>query len=431
MKLRLLLNNSIKPITTSLFIVLLWSSSSTHAALKVEVTEGVSGRVPIAVLPFVAPSGSKRNFGDIIAGDLAYSGLFSIISTADAKPVGLGGAIDYAHWLALGVEKLIFGTVTKEDDQWRVRVELHDVAARVRLLGREVNSPSFDYAAHYISDNIYQELTGIKGIFRTRLAFVTSERHGWRAYKFFLYVSDADGHNAVSVFTSQEQLMSPVWSPDMKKLAYVSYESGQPEIIIQTLASAKRVNLGEHIGAAVSPDWSADGAYLAYVSSQHGNPDVYTLRLHDMQIKRVTDHVAIDTEPSYMPDGTVIFTSDRSNGPQLYQSRPGNASPRRLTFNGPYNSDADVLADGTKISFLSRRKKGFAIVLQDLASGDETALAYDRDLERPRFAANGQLLGYLAGGKVVMLTVDGRFGKPVRVMVPGNIRSVSWSPLMQ
>ena len=406
-------------------------AAAVHGELKIEVTEGVEGRIPITVVSFGSPREGGRSIDQVIASDLAYTGLFSIVPPEEVKPLPLNGSIDIDKWLAQGTEKLVFGAVRRRDEKnWEVQAVLYDIVQRKRLFGQEIKTLSLTHAAHYISDKVYEEFTGVTGIFRTRLAFVASERVSWRSHQFALYVSDVDGHNAVRIFTSDAQLMSPTWSPDLKKLAYVSYESGQPEIIIQTLVTAERRSLSQHIGSAVAPDWSSDGRRLAYVSSAHGNPDVYTVQLDTLHVTRITGHSAIDTEPSWMPDGTILFTSDRSGQPQLYQSGSGDQQPRRVTYTGVYNSDADVSPDGGEITFLGVRNRVFSILVKDLQTGHERVLASSLDIERPRFAANGRLVGYLAaGGTLGLLTTDGKFGKPLKVPGVGSVRSIAWSPL--
>ena len=407
--------------------------SAAHAELKVEVTEGLEGGVPFAVLPFVGqPAGSERTYHHIIADDLVYSGLFTLVQVEGVQSSGLGGEVDYDAWFARGVEKLVIGKVTAAE----VKFELHDAVQHRRLKEFAITGgSSVSGVAHQISDVVYEELTGVPGIFSTRLAFISTDHYSWRRHRSTLYISDADGHNARAIHSSPHQLMSPAWSPDLEKLAYVSYESGAPEIIVQTLASGERAMLGEYTGVATLPSWSYDGRYLAYVSSAAGTPDIYVIELSSKRIHHVTDSVFIDTEPTWAPDGTLIFTSDRSGGPQLYRVNEIGAEPQRMTFRGSYNSDANVSPAGDRIAFLSQRSQGFVIVVKDFTKpdGDEAELVFNPGAEGPRFTANGQLLGYITDrhgqSAFGLMTTDGIFGKLISLPAV-NVRGGTWSPFV-
>lgn len=403
-----------------------------RAELQVEVTRGVEGGVPVAVAPFRGePEGAGRSYHRIVSDDLAYSGLFSIIETGGASSPPLGGQIDYNEWLSSGVEKFVIGEV---ETGGQVRVELHDALQQKRIKEFVVaGGGTADRVAHQVSDVVYEELTGIPGIFSTLIAFIRAEHFTWRTHKNTLYVSDADGRNAHVIYSSPHQLMSPAWAPDLKTLAYVSYENGRPEIILQTLATGERKNLGEHTGPANLPSWSDDGKRLAYVSSEDGNPDIYVIELETKLVRRVTDNAFIDTEPVWAPDGTLIFTSDRSGNPQLYRVDGEGGAPRRITFHGSYNSDANVSPSGDRIVFLSQRRRGFVIVIKDFTrkDGAEVELVSNPGVEGARFTANGQLLGYITDqdGKSAfgLMTTDGVFGGLIPLPA-ANVRGAAWSP---
>ncbi len=414
-------------------VALLLLSAAAFAELKVEVTKGIEGGVPIAVSPFTGePDGLDRSYHRIIADDLAYSGLFSVIEgTVPAVSSPLSAGVDYEAWLAAGAEKFVVGEVMQNGE---VRFELYDAVRRKRI--REfviAGGATVERVAHQVSDIVYEELTGVPGIFSTRIAFIGAEHYSWRRHRNTLYVSDADGRNAHAIYSSPHQLMSPAWSPDLKWLAYVSHENGYPEIVVQALESGEREMLGEHTGPANLPNWSDDGRRLAYVGSVDGNLDIYTIELETKRMLRVTDNVFIDTEPAWAPDGTLIFTSDRSGSPQLYRVDHEGAAPRRITFRGTYNSDANVSPRGDQIAFLSRRSQGFVIVIKDFikGDGDETELVFNPGVEGPRFTANGQLLGYITDqdGKSVfgLMTTDGVFGKLIPLST-ANVRGGVWSP---
>ncbi len=414
-------------------IVLLMFSIHAKAQLKIEVKDGFQGGAPIAVLPFTnnalikAPSG--RSLHEIVQRDLSYTGLFSIVS-GNVQELAMGEVPDYVQWLNNGVEKLVLGKIEQLGEQYEVKFELYDTIQRKRLSGQIITTRSHDKAAHFVSDAIYTQLTGFGGLFQTQIAFIGVEHFGWRKHKFTLYIGDIDGYNAVSIFSTAAQLMSPVWSPDMKRIAYVSYEDGPPEIIIQTLANAKREKTAKWIGSAASPDWSPDGK-LAYVSSAYGNPEIYIADVDKQTVTRLTDNEAVDTEPSWTATGNIVFTSDRSGTPQLYHLNVKTGATERITHTGTYNSDADVSPLSNTLTFLSRRGNRYVVVYKDLSTGKERALIDAHNLERPRFIASGGIIGYLNDqGLFGLVTLDGISGDKISAPIQGRMRGISWSPLI-
>ena len=413
-------------------------AGAAQAELKVEITEGVEGGVPIAVLAFDdEPPALNPGYSAIVASDLAYSGLFSLVSAREVAALAPrpGDAADYRAWAEAGVEKIVVGKVLSDGD---LQVALFDVVQRKQLgeWAVSVASRKASAVAHHASDLIYEELTGIPGIFSTRLAFVDSVQVKPRVRRFRLNVADADGGNRIAVFTSNRPIMSPCWSPDYKRIAYVSYENDAPEIFVQVLGSGVRTNLSASIGEGNSPDWSDDGEALAFVSSRADNPEIYVYHFADNRVERVTENLAIDTEPAWAPDGSLIFTSDRGGSPQLYRLDRDGGDVKRLTFQGDYNSDADVSPRGDKFAYVSQRAEGFSIVVRDFSGGAELELSLGYLDERPRFAPNGSLLSYLteqAGRSALgLVTVDGLFGKRIPVSADvGRVRGVAWSPLVR
>ena len=402
-----------------------------HAELKVEVTQGIEGRVPIAIAPFRGePADLERRYHRIISDDLSYSGLFSIVESDFSELARADGDVDYDLWLSHGVEKIVIGELQQSS---RVRVELHDSVRRKRIKEFSiVGGATVDSVAHQVSDLIHEELTGFPGIFSTRIVFVAAEHYSWRRHKNTLYISDADGRNARPIYSSSYQIMSPVWSPDRKRIAYVSYEEEHPSIVMQTIATGHRELFDAYTGPAMLPSWSDDGKRLAYVSSAGGNSDIYIIDLESKRVSRITDTPFIDTEPAWAPNGTLIFTSDRSGSPQLYRVDKESTTPRRITFHGLYNSDANVSPQGDQIAFLSQREEGFLIVVKDFTQddGDEVELVSNPGVEGARFTANGQLLGYITdrNGKSVfgLMTVDGVFGKLIP-LPEADVRGAAWS----
>jgi len=405
---------------------------NTHAELKIEITEGVVGGVPIVVLPLVGePQDVRRNYSQIISSNLAYSGLFNILDVQNFSTLGMpSDTTNYSAWLANGAEKIVSGLVTSNT----LIIRLDDVVKESKLKEwkLDLRNQLIKTNAHYASDLIYQELTGVPGIFSTRLAFISSDRLGPKTRRFHLNIADADGLYVSAIYSSDAPLMSPAWSPDYQQLAYVSYENGEPQIFLQELSTGQRENLSRIIGPGHAPDWSDDSNQLSFVASRNDNTDIYIYRLDSEERRRVTRSLAIDTEPTWMGNEALIFTSDRSGTPQLYQLTLADGTVTRLSFEGNYNADADVSSDPARLAYISQRNAGFSVVIRELDGGDELALSFGSLDERPRFAPNGYLLSYITTqyGKsaIGLVTIDGVLGKIIPVEA-NNIRGIAWSPL--
>lgn len=415
-------------------LMLFCISINTSAELKIEITEGVVGGVPITILPFSGePQDMPRNYSRIIASDLAYSGLFHILDAQNFSELAYpSDTTNYEAWLSNGAEKIVSGIVDGET----LIVRLDDVVKESISKEWKFNLKDnlIKTVAHYASDLIYEELTGVPGIFSTRLAFVSSQRLGPKERRFHLNIADADGQHISAIYSSDTTLMSPAWSPDYKHLAYVSYENNEPQIFIQILSSGVRDNLSEIIGSANAPAWSDDNNQLSFVTSRDGNSDIYIYRFDTQKIVRVTRSLAIDTEPAWVGSEALIFTSDRSGSPQLYRATLADGDISRISFEGNYNADADVSLDKTKLAYIGERGAGFSVVIRDLSDDSELALSFGNLDERPRFAPNGHLLSYITTrhGKSALglLTIDGALGKLIPVEAD-NIRGIAWSPLVR
>ncbi|MBC6413629.1 MAG: Tol-Pal system beta propeller repeat protein TolB [Chromatiales bacterium] len=418
----------------TILLILFCFSTNVQAQLKIEITEGVVGGVPIVVLPFVGePTNVPRNYSEIIASDLAYSGLFYILDNQNFSELSTpNDKINYADWLANGAEKIISGIV--DDSTLIVRLDDAVKESTTKEWKFSLKDNLIKTVSHYASDLIYEELTGIAGIFSTRLAFISSDRLGPKERKFYLNIADADGWHASAIYTSDATLMSPTWSHDYKRIAYVSYENNEAQIFLQVLSTGQRNNLSEIIGSAYAPAWSSDNNRLSFVASRNGNSDIYTYRFDNQEITQVTRSLAIDTEPAWIGNDALVFTSDRSGSPQLYSVSLSDGEITRLSFEGNYNADADVSTDKTKLAYISQRSNGFSVVIRDLTDDNELVLSFGGLDERPRFAPNGHLLSYITtqNGKsaIGLLTIDGALGELIPVEA-NNIRGIAWSPLIQ
>lgn len=415
-----------KIVLVGLFIC---ASSLVKAELNIEITGGSEGATPIAVVPF--GGGSPLSLAGVINDDLRNSGYFTTLPEQDmlSKPTSEAN-VDYRTWQALGQEYLVVGQVT---GNYTVQFELFTVSKGQKMLAYRMNVPANDLrrAAHHIADIIFEKITGRKGVFNTKIAYVTTTGSG--AGKIYrMQVADADGHNSKTVASSKEPLMSPAWSADGKKIAYVSFETKRSAIFIQTLATGQRQKISGFPGINGAPAFSPDGAQLAVTLSKDGSPNIYVLDIGSQSLRRVTQGNVIDTEPVWSPDGAnIVFTSDRGGKPQLYRVSSQGGAVKRLTFKGSYNARASFSKDGQKIAMVHGNGGGYKIAVYDVASGSIDVLTEGGQDESPSFAANGTMVLYAArqGGREVLASVsaDGRVHQRL-AFIGGEVRDPAWSP---
>jgi len=425
-------------LTFTCILIYAWATPS-YAILNVEITQGTEDALPIAIVPFywdskeTAPDLSDFN---VIASDLLRSGRFAPVPEDKllSRPTSTEN-LDFSSWKVAGIDNLVIGSVRPAgNQQFAVKFQLFDVFKGEQLLGYSLtaDASSLRYTAHHISDLIYQQLTGQKGAFNTKVAYVTVIRDKDTA-SYKLEVSDTDGFNPVTILTSSQPVMSPSWSPDGSRLAYVSFEKRRAQIYTQILSSGERIKVSEFAGLNGAPVWSPDGKKLAMTLSKDGNADIYVLTLKDKSLQRMSKHWGIDTEPTWLPDSrSLVFTSNRSGKPQLYKVDGPGAKPRRLTFEGSYNSSAEISKDGQKMAFVYKDKSAFKIATMDLETGVIEVLTDGPLDESPSFAPNGSMILYAEGQRAALAAVsaDGRF-KQRLVAKEGEVREPSWSPFLQ
>ncbi len=411
-----------------------------RAVLTIEITGGVEGALPIAVVPFgwQGRGPVPAPVGRIVADDLRRSGRFKPLPEADlvSRPTR-GSQVNFKDWRLLGVDSLVIGRVlAKGGDTYTVQFQLFDVLQGRQLAGYSVPARRAElrHLAHYISDLVYETLTGQRGAFNTRIAYVTVRGQG-KQREYALKVADADGHDPKTVVRSRQPLMSPAWSPDASRLAYVSFEHGNAEIYVQDLATGQRRLVAGFAGINGAPAWSPDGSRLALTLSRDGNPEIYLLTLADGTLQRFTHQPAIDTEPVWSPDGhDILFTSDRGGSPQLYRKPLSGGPARRVTFEGSYNTSADYAPDGKQIAFIHRDQAGhYRVAVLDLATGLMRVLSKGSLDESPSFAPNGSMVLFATEenghGVLAAVSVDGRVSQRLRFQ-EGDVREPAWSPFM-
>jgi TolB protein len=420
-------------------LVLLALSGMAWGDLVIRVTQGNDSPTKIAIAPIANTGGAlTEDMARIVEDDLKRSGLFALTPREDmlSYPTMVKD-VYYRDWRLLGSEYLVVGNMTlMEDGRYAIDFNLLSVTAQKPVFSHRVTGSAEQIRdlSHLISDKVYREITGIPGIFSTRIAYVTATQVAERM-TYRLHVADADGAREKLMLESAEPIMSPAWSPDAKELAYVSFETGRPAIFRQNLQTAERRQLTNFVGLNGAPAWSPDGTQLALVLSKEGNPEIYILNLPSMQFTRMTRHFSIDTEPTWMPDGkNLLFTSDRGGTPQIYKLNIATKGTERLTFIGNYNARASVAPDGRTMAMVHREARVFHIASFDLLTGRLSQLTKTRLDESPTVAPNGAMLMYATkqGGRGVLAAVSLDAG--VKYMLParsGDVREPAWSPYVR
>ena len=419
--------------------LLLIFSSVLTSELRIEITKGIKDPIRIAIVPILwnLDNPPREYLHKIISSDLESFGEFE--SLLPKEMLSLPQAeeeIFYRDWKLLDVDYLVLGTASAGENPLEIVVNfsLFNVT-RERLMKRSISVGSVSYLnslAHVISDRIYSEINGLPGISSTKISYINQNNFPER--KYFLRVTDIDGRNDSSIFSSSEPLMSPSWSSDGKRLAYVSFEEGTSGIYIQDIYTGKRTGLKLQKGINSSPNWSPSDRYLVAVLSKDGNPDIYRYDLEKDNWKQLTDHFGIDTEPDWSPDGRkIIFTSNRSGSPQIYEMNVSNRKIRRKTFEGSYNARARYTPDGKRFVFVHRRDGLFHIAVQNLRTGKLQILTDTSLDESPTISPNGKVIIYATKNKekniLAGISIDGK----TRFILPtnsGGVREPSWSPLL-
>lgn len=418
-------------------LLLLFLAGPAYSALTIEITQGVEGAVPIAVVPFGWTGGgpAPENLSAIIGADLNRSGRFESLPDRDmvAHPTD-ATQVQFHNWRMVNVDYLVIGRIVPgPGGKFDVQFQLFDVFRGTQLIGFSFPTAQGDLrrVAHHISDLIYKEITGERGAFNTQIAYVTTSGTGDRK-TYTLIVADSDGFNPQTILTSQQPLMSPSWSPAARRVAYVTFENKTAEIYTQEVGTGTRRKLASFKGINGAPAWSPDGRRLALTLSRDGNPEIYVMDVNGGSLQRLTNNAAIDTEPTWTPDGrSLVFTSNRGGSPQLYQMPASGGAAQRLTFEGNYNAGADVSPDGSKIALVNGEGGRYRIAVYDLKTRRMRVLTDGNLDESPSFAPNGSMIIYAtgAGNREVLaaVSVDGRFKQRFSLQA-GNVREPAWSP---
>lgn len=434
-------DNRVYRIVSVMHLICFWLVSTLAWAeqeLVIEITSSQVAATKIAIAPFYWQGKGvlPEDVASIVSSDLDRSGRFKSMARDQmlSRPYKREDVF-YEEWRSIGQEYLVIGDIiTEQTGNYKLTYYLLDVFNGEVIDALEVRTPDLRDLAHYVADKIYEKLTGVPGAFSTQILYVTVERFAGGVSTYRLQKADADGYRARTILESAEPVLSPTWSPDAKRVAYVSFKGGRPAIYSQELATGRQTKLASFKGINGAPDWSPDGRFMVMALSKDGNPEIYQLELATKRWTRLTNHYAIDTEPRWAPDGkSIIFTSNRGGSVQIYEMRLADRRIKRLTYEGGYNARGDISNDGRHLIMVHRKRGNFHIAVQDIATGVVNVLTETLLDESPSIAPNGSMLIYatLDGGQGILsaVSIDGQ----VKFRIPsrrGEVREPVWSPML-
>ncbi|MDF9393813.1 MULTISPECIES: Tol-Pal system beta propeller repeat protein TolB [Methylococcus] len=423
--------NKARAIARWISFLLLFAAGQVCAELQVQISQGVEGAIPVAVVPFANQGSLSESLSQIVSADLQRSGRFrTLAESAMRERPTAPDQIQQAVWQSLGQDFVVVGQVQPAGGDYEADFHVVDVIRGTLVISYKLpfGRAGTRQAAHRIADVIYKAITGEPGAFATRVAYVTVTGEGGNR-RYNLQVADTDGYNPQSVIVSNEPIMSPAWSPDGTKIAYVSFESRRSAIYVQTLATGERRKVSDTPGINGAPAFSPDGSRLALTLSKDGNPDIYVMNLGSGGLTKITDYSGIDTEPNWSRDGrSIVFTSDRGGKPQLYLVSAGGGPAERLTYEGDYNARGVFSPDGRSLAMVHGKGGDYRIAVMDLASRAVRVLTNGPLDESPGFAPNGSMILYAARrGQLAAVSIDGKVRQSLQIE-GGAVREPAWSP---
>jgi len=411
-----------KLFSTMLFVIAVSIPFSAFAMLSMELTRGVSGAIPIAVVPFEGSESAPQNVSAIVTNDLQNSGRFKVSTgRSDNTVVGRVSVLGGDQY---EVSFKLLDSLGGKDNSRAVMSKKYTVP------GRELRAIS-----HHISDLIYQQITGTRGVFSTRLAYVVVQHGEPGQRRYILEVADQDGYNPRPLLNSPEPIMSPSWAPNGKQIAYVSFENKQAGIYIHNVVTGYRTLVSRFPGINGAPAWSKDGRKLALVLSKSGSPNIYIMDIATRHLTQITNDFYINTEPAWAPSGrSLLFTSNRSGGPQIYQVNLASHAISRVTYDGNYNARGSYTPDGNHVAMIHSVSGIYSIAILDLDSGVVRVVSSrSTDSASPSVAPNGSMVLYdtVIGGRNMLgiVSSDGR----IQLLLParnGEAQDPAWSPYL-
>lgn len=420
----------------------LFGQAASAQGLDIDIVNGTATALPIAVVPFGFEGAGlppESNPGDVVRADLARSGQFRALPQGSVVEFPTRESeVKFATWRLLRQDYLVIGrTSDAGGGALRVEFELFDVARQQRIADGAISGDRAGLrdVAHQVADIVYEKILGVRGAFWTRIAYITASGTPPNM-QYALMIADSDGYNPQVVVRSREALLSPKWSPDGRRIAYVSFESGNSAIYVQDLGTGSRQVVSANRGINSAPAFSPDGGRLVVSLSKGGNPDLYMLDLATRGTTQLTRHFSIDTEPVWAPDGqTIYFTSDRSGRPQVYQMAPSGGEASRVTFAGQYNASPSVVdAKGVKLAMVQGSGNVYRIAILDRTTNQSNLVSPGSQDEAPSFAPNGSMLLYAASegprGVLYAVSADGRVRQRLG-LAEGDVREPSWGPYRQ
>lgn len=435
-------NSSRQILSLMLFVIGIctWAGASASSLDTIIIDRGKDEPIRIAVVPFKSDPSlfSEVNIADIVGFDLARSGQFDPLASENMlSHPSQRQEVFFRDWRVLKAAYLVVGNArVAVDGRIQVNFELYDVAAEALLMTRQYSMDRSQWrdTAHRIADVVYEEVTGIRGAFNTKIMYVLAQNSGSPDATYSLEIADSDGERSRTLFSSREPILSANWAPDGKRVAYVTYETGRPTIVIQDIDGPYRERLTNFRGINSSPVFSPDGSKLALVLSKDGDPEIFVMDLASRQLRQITRHHAIDTEPAWAPDGeSIVFTSDRGGRPQIYLVELDNNFLERLTYRGNYNARARFMPNGKDLIYVHRQNGVFHVVWHDLARDYLQVLTQTQLDESPSLAPNGAMLIYATQdrgrGILAVVSIDGS----VKYRLPsssGDVREPAWSPFI-